>query len=80
MTTRRVVTGTNAEGKSYFVHDGPTPGTPNRGGPVVINEIWIDNPADPDPAASRDPVDPVTPMTPISSTVTLPRTARRYAS
>ena len=47
MATRRVVTGTNAEGKSYFVYDGPTPGTPNRGGPVVINEIWIDNPADP---------------------------------
>ena len=58
MATRRVVTGTNPEGKSYFVHDGPTPGTPNRGGPVVINEIWIDNPADPDPTASRDPVDP----------------------
>ena len=58
MATRRAVTGINAEGKSYFVHDGPTPGTPNRGGPVVINEIWIDNPADPDPTASRDPVDP----------------------
>ena len=24
--TRRVVTGINAQGKSYFVHDGPTPG------------------------------------------------------
>ena len=23
--TRRIVTGNNAEGKSYFVHDGPSP-------------------------------------------------------
>lgn len=29
MTTRRVVTGNNSQGKSYFVHDGPTPGTLN---------------------------------------------------
>ena len=26
MATRRIVTGTNQEGRSYFIHDGPTPG------------------------------------------------------
>ena len=31
MTPRRVVTGKNRQGKSYFVHDGPTPGKLNLG-------------------------------------------------
>ena len=56
MVTRRVVTGNNSQGKSYIVHDGPTPGTLSRGA-VVVNEIWIDDPANPDPTAARDPVD-----------------------
>ena len=55
MTTRRVVTGNNAEGKSYFVHDGPTPSSLNLG-MAVNDEIWVDDPANPDPAATKDPV------------------------
>ena len=55
MATRRVVTGTNESGRSYFVHDGPTPGHLNLG--VAVNdEIWIDDPAIPDPGARIDPV------------------------
>ena len=56
MVRRRVVTGINAEGKSYFVHDGPTPGHLDMG-VRVIDEIWVDDPASPDPQAKRDPVD-----------------------
>lgn len=54
MTTRRVVTGNNAEGKSYFVHDGPTPGGLDFG-MSVFDVIWVDDPANPDPAATQDP-------------------------
>jgi len=54
MPTRRIVTGTNESGKSYFVHDGPTPNHLDLG--VAINEeVWIDDPANPDPRARRDP-------------------------
>lgn len=54
MTTRRVVTGIDAEGKSFFVHDGPTPGRLDLG--IAVNEeIWVDDPGRPDPAAGRDP-------------------------
>jgi mannose-6-phosphate isomerase-like protein (cupin superfamily) len=54
MPTRRVVTGTNESGKSYFVHDGPTPNHVDLG--VAMNdEIWIDDPAKPDPRARLDP-------------------------
>ena len=54
--TRRIVTGNNAEGKSYFVHDGPSPTRLDMG--MVINEqFWIDDPANPDPTAAKDPVD-----------------------
>ena len=53
--TRRIVTGNNAEGKSCFVHDGPSPTRLNMG--MVINEqLWIDDPANPDPTAAKDPV------------------------
>ena len=56
MPTRRVVTGINQSGKSYFVHDGPTPGHLDLG--VAVNdEIWVDDPAKPDPTAKVDPVD-----------------------
>ncbi len=55
MTTRRVVTGNDANGKSYFVHDGPTPGRLDLG--LAVNEeIWVDDPAHPDPTAAKDPV------------------------
>ena len=55
MSTRRVVTGVNAQGKSCFVHDGPTPGHLDAG-VFVDDEIWVDDPAQPDPGARRDPV------------------------
>jgi mannose-6-phosphate isomerase-like protein (cupin superfamily) len=55
MSTRRVVTGKNESGRSYFVHDGPTPGRLGLG-VAVIDEIWIDDPASPDPEARIDPV------------------------
>ena len=54
--TRRVVTGNNSEGKSYFVHDGPSPTRLNMG-MVIHEQFWIDDPAAPDPAAAKDPVD-----------------------
>jgi hypothetical protein len=54
MPTRRVVTGINDSGKSYFVHVGPTPNPLDLG--VAINEeVWIDDPAKPDPRARVDP-------------------------
>ena len=56
MTTRRVVTGNNPSGQSYFVHDGPTPGRLEAGF-FTMDEIWVDDPAKPDRAASMDPVD-----------------------
>ena len=54
--TRRIVTGNNSEGKSYFVHDGPSPTRLNMG-MVIHEQFWIDDPAAPDPAAAKDPVD-----------------------
>jgi hypothetical protein len=56
MTTRRIVTGINADGKSYFVHDGPTPGRLDAG-TAISDEVWVDDPTDPDPTAANDPVD-----------------------
>ena len=55
MTTRRVVTGINTDGKSYFAHDGPTPGTLDVG-MIISDEIWVGDPANPDPTAANDPV------------------------
>lgn len=52
--TRRIVTGNNSDGKSYFVHDGPTPGELDLG-ILVIEEVWVDDLVSPDPAASFDP-------------------------
>ena len=54
MATRRVVTGISEAGKSYFVHDGATPGHVDLG-LAVDDEIWIDDPSNPDPQAPRDP-------------------------
>jgi len=56
VATRRVVTGTNGEGKSIFVHDGPTPGQVDLA-VAVDDEIWIDDPANPDPGAATDPAE-----------------------
>ena len=55
MTTRRVVTGVNAGGKSYFVHDGQPPGKLDLGR-AVNEELWVDDPTRPDPANAVDPV------------------------
>ena len=55
MTTRRVVTGIDADGKSYVVHDGPTPGSVDLGA-IILDDIWVDDPANPDPEAAGDPV------------------------
>ncbi|MCP4003053.1 MAG: cupin domain-containing protein [bacterium] len=52
--TRRVVTGNDANGRSVFVHDGPTPGQLDLG-LAIDDEIWIDDPANPDPQARIDP-------------------------
>ncbi len=52
--TRRVVTGIDGDGKSYFVHDGPTPGQLDLG-LAIDDEIWIDDPANPDPNSENDP-------------------------
>ncbi len=54
MASKRVVTGTNAAGKSWFVHRGPTPGRLDLG-VAVDEEMWVDDPARPDPEAARDP-------------------------
>jgi mannose-6-phosphate isomerase-like protein (cupin superfamily) len=55
MTARRVVTGNNKDGKSYFVYDGPTPGQLDAGF-FTNEEIWIDDPKKPDPDSLVDPV------------------------
>lgn len=55
MTTRRVVTGIDGDGKSYVVHDGPTTGSIDLGR-ITLDDIWVDDPTNPDPEASRDPV------------------------
>lgn len=54
--TRRVVTGNNSEGKSYFVLDGPTPGGFDMG-VIQSDEIWIDEPGQPGTPHSPNPVD-----------------------
>ena len=55
-TTRRVVTGNNSEGKSYFVLDGPTPGRFDLG-VLQSDEIWIDEPGRPGPQDSANSID-----------------------
>ncbi len=54
--TRRIVTGNNPQGKAYFVHDGPSPSRLDMG-MAIREQIWIDDPAKPDPAATTDPVE-----------------------
>ena len=45
MTARRIVTALDQDGKSYFLHDGPTPGVLDLGR-AIDEEIWIDDPAE----------------------------------
>ncbi len=55
MTTRRVVTGINADGKSYFTFDGATPGVVDVG--VGVNEeIWVDDPISAGATDTNDPL------------------------
>lgn len=56
MHVRRIVTGNNEEGKSLFLSDKATPGYLDFGY-CITNEIWVDDPASPDPKALKDPVD-----------------------
>ena len=53
--TRRIVTGNRADGKSYFVSDGPTPPPIDLGG-AQVDEVWVDEPGRP---ASDNDYDPV---------------------
>lgn len=54
MATRRIVTGTDGEGRSYVVHEGPTPTSIDMG-VFSTDEIWVDDPARA-PEVSQDPV------------------------
>lgn len=54
MSSRRIVTANNSDGKSYLLHDGPTPGTIDLGA-FLDEEIWIDDPAQFDPNNIIDP-------------------------
>ncbi len=63
MTVRRIVTGVDGNGKSYVVTDGATTGSIDLGR-LQADDIWVDDPAAPDPAAERDPVSGVLSLTP----------------
>ncbi len=52
---RRIVTGNRADGKSYFVSDGPTPHQIDRG-LGIADDAWVDEPGR---AASDNDYDPV---------------------
>ena len=53
MRTRRIVTGIDSEGRSFFQEDGDTPGYLDLGA-FIDEEIWIDDPG----AAETEYVDP----------------------
>ena len=55
VATRRLVTGVNTEEKSCLVHDGPTPGRIKLLMGITWDEIWVNDPANPDPTANNDP-------------------------
>lgn len=55
MKTRRVVTGNDDHGRSYVVHDGPTTGSIDLG-TITLDDVWVDDPSNPDPDANTDPV------------------------
>ncbi len=52
---RRVVTANDAAGKSHFLHDGETPGRLEIG-IGFFDQIWVDDPGDPEAGGTRDPV------------------------
>ena len=52
---RRVVTANDAAGRSHFAHDGETPGRLDLG-VGTFDQIWVDDPGDPDAGGKRDPV------------------------
>lgn len=54
MAPRRIVTGIDSDGRSVFLHDGPSPGVVDLG-LGVDTEIWTD---DPQTAAGADIADP----------------------
>ena len=53
---KRVVTGNDESGKSYFVHAGATPGRLDLGR-AVNEEVWVDDPTRTDPSAEWDPAE-----------------------
>ena len=55
MVTRRVVTGIDSNGKSYAVHNAETTGHMDLGA-LILDDVWVDDPANNDPAANTDPV------------------------
>lgn len=61
LAPRRVVTGFDADGASYFVHDGETPGHLSVG-LHVIDELWIDDLSRPDPEVIDDPAEDLFPQ------------------
>ena len=55
---RRVVTGHNAEGKSVFVSDGPSPHVMQRGtGSVTVTELWETRATPADNRGNADAID-----------------------
>jgi len=54
MTTRRIVTALDQNGKSYIKHDGETPGYLDLGR-AINEEIWIDDPNQPKSSQEDDP-------------------------
>ena len=63
MVTRRVVTGIDNDGKSFAVHNAETTGHVDLGR-SVIDDVWVDDPANHDPDASTDPVEGVNRLVP----------------
>lgn len=54
MVTRRIVTALDQNGKSYFKHDGETPGYLDLGR-AINEEIWIDDPNQHETVDQQDP-------------------------
>jgi hypothetical protein len=54
MPARRIVTANDTDGKSYFQHDGPTPGVVDLGA-FLDEEIWVDDPASSKISSETDP-------------------------
>ena len=59
MGGKRVVTGINAEGKSFIAQDGPHPSALLDMRRVIIQEVWLDVPGDASQNADAHPSDPL---------------------